>query len=86
MKKERPPGKWMKEKFCQQINKSCEGVDLIHRVHQDCLSNNYALLLFLTEGNAQVARSYFEHILLCTTSVAYGHWASLVSVSGTYGA
>ena len=28
--------------------------------------------------------SYFKHILLCTTSVAYGHWASLVSVSGTY--
>ena len=41
----------------------------------------------LTEADAQDAGgSYFEHILLCTTSVAYGHWASLVSVSGTYGA
>ena len=40
----------------------------------------------LTEADAQDAGgSYFEHILLCTTSVAYGHWASLVSVSGTYG-
>ena len=39
----------------------------------------------LTEADAQDAGgSYFEHILLCTTSVAYGHWASLVSVSGTY--
>ena len=41
----------------------------------------------LTEADAQDAGgSYFKHILLCTTSVAYGHWASLVSVSGTYGA
>ena len=41
----------------------------------------------LTEAYAQDAGgSYFEHILLCTTSVAFGHWASLVSVSGTYGA
>ena len=41
----------------------------------------------LTVANAQEAGgSYFEHILLCTTSVAFGHWASLVSVSGTYGA
>ena len=41
----------------------------------------------LTEADAQDAGgSYFEHILLCTTSVAFGHWASLVSVSGTYGA
>ena len=41
----------------------------------------------LTEASAQDAGgSYFKHILLCTTSVAYGHWASLVSVSGTYGA
>ena len=41
----------------------------------------------LTAANAQDAGgSYFEHILLCTTSVAFGHWASLVSVSGTYGA
>ena len=28
----------------------------------------------------------FEHILVLATSVAYGHWASLVSDSGTYGA
>ena len=43
--------------------------------------------LALTEADAQDAGgSYFKHILLCTTSVAYGHWASLVSVSGTYGA
>ena len=41
----------------------------------------------LTAADAQDAGgSYFKHILLCTTSVAYGHWASLVSVSGTYGA
>ena len=41
----------------------------------------------LTMAYAQDAGgSYFEHILLCTTSVAFGHWASLVSVSGTYGA
>ena len=41
----------------------------------------------LTAADAQDAGgSYFEHILLCTTSVAFGHWASLVSVSGTYGA
>ena len=37
----------------------------------------------LTEADAQDAGgSYFEHILLCTTSVANGH----VSVSGTFGA
>ena len=41
----------------------------------------------LTAAYAQDAGgSYFEHILLCTTSVAFGHWASLVSVSSTYGA
>ena len=35
----------------------------------------------LTAADAQDAGgSYFEHILLCTTSVAFGHWASLVSV------
>ena len=28
----------------------------------------------------------FEHILVLATSVAYGHWASLVSDSDTYGA
>ena len=28
----------------------------------------------------------FEHILVLATPVAYGHWASLVSDSGTYGA
>ena len=43
--------------------------------------------LSLTAADAQDAGgSYFKHILLCTTSVAFGHWASLVSVSGTYGA
>ena len=46
MEKQGSPGKWMEKKFCQQINKSCEGVDLIHRVHQDCLSSNYAVLMF----------------------------------------
>ena len=46
-----------------------------------------AHLVTLTAADAQDAGgSYFEHILLCTTSVAFGHWASLVSVSGTYGA
>ena len=46
-----------------------------------------SIILALTEADAQDAGgSYFEHILLCTTSVAFGHWASLVSVSGTYGA
>ena len=37
----------------------------------------------ITKADAQDARgSYFEHILLCMTSVATAHWASL----GTYGA
>ena len=37
----------------------------------------------ITKADAQDARgSYSEHILLCMTSVATAHWASL----GTYGA
>ena len=51
------------------------------------LEVRWGLYFTLTAADAQDAGgSYFEHILLCTTSVAFGHWASLVSVSGTYGA